>query len=702
MADATPVRRAHGRSASVSSTASVDQARAHVQRVDSIDANATTPHSRTTSRRPTAENGTGAAGGSPRGPPGRNPSSFTDDVTGLLDRISHGEASAGGIVRSPAGLTREPDASEHLRVSPERSSSINSRYKSPYGDRSPTLGMTPRSNTSPEEVVVVAEPLPVPTTSEGTATGSSGQSLSSAVQDVEGSPTVSEPSADDASESGVLGATVAPNLRMSAAPRPLSEGPQGPPVPPKRGNTWEKQQQGAVAAASTSSVGVDTDSLTLEAASSAGQSNVNLTDMGESDEEKGRQLAAEFIEGDATHVPSDKVAIFLGGPKLINGMALHFYMQYFDMRSLRLDQAFRDLCQKLHLKAESQEIDRILEGFSARYFECNPNTVFGTPGVVHTVTAAMLMLNTDLHIAELSKHMSRADFIRNAMRAIQESMPDRDSTVDLTNNDSGSLRGMDALSAAQSSSSVRLRPAVNTQRTASGTLSPPVSELTSPSLQDLRSRASSTTINSSFTYSKAWEQDAEMALKDIYANVRSDRILLPISAPTDSERQSTTALGGLSRLGALGKRQGKNSPYNTLFSSDSGQSPTASHPSSIGEVMAPALGFAGNLSHTVIKEHDDEAHSIHSQESSSSIEEMSLDELALLGAPWAKEGLLQRKVQVEAHGKKLQKKDWKQFFVVIQKGDLHMFVFGSGGGGSSGGGFGGGNWMVSYRRWRLR
>lgn len=72
-----------------------------------------------------------------------------------------------------------------------------------------------------------------------------------------------------------------------------------------------------------------------------------------------------------------------------------------------------------------------------------------------------------------------------------------------------------------------------------------------------------------------------------------------------------------------------------------------------------------------------------------------MDDLALLGAPWAKEGLLQRKVQVEAQGKKMQKKDWKQFFVVIQKGDLHMFVFGSGGGMSSGGGFGGGNWMVS-------
>jgi PH/SEC7 domain-containing protein len=81
------------------------------------------------------------------------------------------------------------------------------------------------------------------------------------------------------------------------------------------------------------------------------------------------------------------------------------------------------------------------------------------------------------------------------------------------------------------------------------------------------------------------------------------------------------------------------------------------------------------------------------------MEELNDDELALLGAPWAKEGLLQRKIQVEAHGRKPQKKDWKQYFVVIQKGDLSMFVFGSGGGSSMGGGtVGGGNWMSSANR----
>jgi len=82
-----------------------------------------------------------------------------------------------------------------------------------------------------------------------------------------------------------------------------------------------------------------------------------------------------------------------------------------------------------------------------------------------------------------------------------------------------------------------------------------------------------------------------------------------------------------------------------------------------------------------------------SQISTDTTDDMTDDELALLGPPWAKEGLLSRKLYWESAGKRSQKKDWKQFFVVIQKGELHMFVFGETNAASSGT-FGGGNWMV--------
>lgn len=72
------------------------------------------------------------------------------------------------------------------------------------------------------------------------------------------------------------------------------------------------------------------------------------------------------------------------------------------------------------------------------------------------------------------------------------------------------------------------------------------------------------------------------------------------------------------------------------------------------------------------------------------------DELALLGAPWAKEGMLSRKLYWEAPNRRAKQKDWNKYFVVIQKGNLHLFVFGSGGGTSGTvGAVGGGNWLVS-------
>jgi PH/SEC7 domain-containing protein len=193
----------------------------------------------------------------------------------------------------------------------------------------------------------------------------------------------------------------------------------------------------------------------------------------------------------------------------VNQIALRFYMQYFQMRGQNLVDSFRDLCRKLHLKAESQEIDRIIEAFSARYFECNPSSVFGTAGVVHTVTAAMLMLNTDLHIADLSKHMSRSDFVRNSMRAVQESMPNNgtDSTPDLVRDDSTSTDHDSLNTTAGSIKDRRPRDAPPTNRSASA-------PVTSQSYNTHLSRnPESSGTSSSFAYSKAWEQEAETALK---------------------------------------------------------------------------------------------------------------------------------------------------------------------------------------------
>ena len=52
------------------------------------------------------------------------------------------------------------------------------------------------------------------------------------------------------------------------------------------------------------------------------------------------------------------------------------------------------------------------------------------------------------------------------------------------------------------------------------------------------------------------------------------------------------------------------------------------------------------------------------------------EELALLGPPWSKEGLLSRKEYYDSAGKRSKDKKWMDVFVVAQKGQFSMFTFG--------------------------
>src|ERR1700730_7694631 len=111
--------------------------------------------------------------------------------------------------------------------------------------------------------------------------------------------------------------------------------------------------------------------------------------------------------------------------------------------------------------------------------------------------------------------------------------------------------------------------------------------------------------------------------------------------------------------------------------------------------LAPTLGFASNLSHTIIREaQEDDDRSVGSHGSGSTTISITDEELALLGAPWAKEGMLCRKQYWESTGKRAKDKSWMDVFVVIQKGALNMFIFRQH---ASGGSrvVGGGNWLVS-------
>lgn len=79
------------------------------------------------------------------------------------------------------------------------------------------------------------------------------------------------------------------------------------------------------------------------------------------------------------------------------------------------------------MKAESQQIDRILEVFARRYWHCNKQSVFGSADVVYAVTYSMLLLNTDLHVVQGGHtRMTRSAFVRNTMSAAYAQGPGND------------------------------------------------------------------------------------------------------------------------------------------------------------------------------------------------------------------------------------------------------------------------------------
>ncbi len=134
------------------------------------------------------------------------------------------------------------------------------------------------------------------------------------------------------------------------------------------------------------------------------------------------------------------------------------YLRNFDFSGdLPLDAALKIFLSQLCLTGETQERERVLLHFSRRYLECNPDFVqhptkqlYRSMDAVHTLTCAIMLLNTDLHgdnvgmqrkmtcnefIENLSELNDGLNFPRDHLRAIyyrikEEPMPWAASTED--------------------------------------------------------------------------------------------------------------------------------------------------------------------------------------------------------------------------------------------------------------------------------
>ncbi|XP_034515399.1 PH and SEC7 domain-containing protein 4 isoform X3 [Ailuropoda melanoleuca] len=96
------------------------------------------------------------------------------------------------------------------------------------------------------------------------------------------------------------------------------------------------------------------------------------------------------------------------------------YLSFFQFGGQSLDRALRGFLQALVLSGETQERERILYQFSKRFHYCNPGA-FSSADSVHTLTCAIMLLNTDLHgqpyfsqwPQNIGKSMSCQEFITN-------------------------------------------------------------------------------------------------------------------------------------------------------------------------------------------------------------------------------------------------------------------------------------------------
>ena len=140
--------------------------------------------------------------------------------------------------------------------------------------------------------------------------------------------------------------------------------------------------------------------------------------------EEDRRHAKLLFDGDETVTPKSMAAAWLGEPGPERARARRAYMEQFKWQNLNILAALRDLCGRLYLKGESQQVDRILDAFSARWCSCNPLHGFKASDVVHTICYSILLLNTDLHQAEIETKMTRAQFLRNIMPTIRRVVTD--------------------------------------------------------------------------------------------------------------------------------------------------------------------------------------------------------------------------------------------------------------------------------------
>ncbi|KAK9709246.1 hypothetical protein K7432_009156 [Basidiobolus ranarum] len=326
-------------------------------------------------------------------------------------------------------------------------------------------------------------------------------------------------------------------------------------------------------------------------------------------------IAKKLYLDDKELFKKEDIAQFLGKRGELNVLTLEKYMNHFDFSRMRLEDAFRYFCSKLFLRGESQAIDRILNQFARRYWECNHNSVFSNQDTVYTIVYSLLLLNTDLHVANINNKISKQDFVKNTLATVRAC-----SLLDANNDNTiGSVASKTNFSSRSSSFG---------------------------SESEYGSYSSHTSCNG---------DDLTSLLKEMYSSIKHNQIPQPFDCKP--RRRSST----MSIIGSLGLTRSQSA--HTLRKV---RSKLSSKPSS------PSINRRGSRNSFLTGSSNA---SIGSTEPPSPIRTVSSTNtsLGIETYGYSKSGMLIRKHLFEKTDKKAHNRQWKNCFLVVDRGDLKMF-----------------------------
>lgn len=110
--------------------------------------------------------------------------------------------------------------------------------------------------------------------------------------------------------------------------------------------------------------------------------------------EDDRQKAQQIYDGNEDFIQKDRAAAWMGEEGIVRQRTLRAYMDLYDFENMSLIASLRQVCQRLLLRAETQQVDRILVAFTKRWCECNPNHGFKATGklAVHSLQLIFILI----------------------------------------------------------------------------------------------------------------------------------------------------------------------------------------------------------------------------------------------------------------------------------------------------------------------